>query len=82
MQRDDIGRQPLLMEMLRVVTDDYGIVEARFERRSVLATTAIILGTAVALVLFSVALALFLIVRKGRTELALENAHTSTVHRR
>jgi hypothetical protein len=58
------------------------VVEARFERRSVLATTAIILGTAVALVLFSVALALFLIVRKGRRELALENAHTSTVHRR
>ena len=63
------------------------VVEARFERRSVLATTAIILGTAVAFVLFSAALALFMIVRKGRRQLALETeetpiARTSTVHRR
>lgn len=63
------------------------VVEARFERRSVLTTTAIILGTAVGVVLFSVALALFMIVRKGRRQLAREtdealNAHTPSVHRR
>lgn len=62
------------------------VVEARFERRSVLATTVIILGTAVSVVLFSVALALLLIVRKGRRQLALEtdaalSAQTPTVHR-
>ncbi len=62
------------------------VVEARFERRSVLATTVVILGTAVAVVLFSVALALFLMVRKGRKQLALEadgalSARTPTVHR-
>ena len=63
------------------------VVEARFERRSVLATTVVILGTAVVVVLFSVALALFLMVRKGRRQLALEaheapSARTRTVHRR
>jgi len=63
------------------------VVEARFERRSVLATTAFILGTAIGVVLFSVALALFLMVRKGRRQLALEtdealHAHTPGVHRR
>ena len=63
------------------------VVEARFERRSVLATTVVILGTAVVVVLFSVALALFLMVRKGRRQLALEadgalSARTPTVHRR
>jgi len=63
------------------------VVEARFERRSVLATTVVILGTAVAVVLFSVALALFLMVRKGRIQLALEadgalSARTPIVHRR
>ena len=63
------------------------VVEARFERRSVLSTTVVILGTAVAVVLFSVALALFLMVRKGRRQLALEadgalSARTPTVHRR
>lgn len=58
------------------------VVEARFERRSVLATTALILGTAVGVVLLSVALALFLIVRKGRRQLALENEHTPTLHQR
>ena len=57
-------------------------VEARFERRSVLATTVVVLGTAIAIVVGAVALALWWMVRKGRRQLALERdqAHTSTVH--
>ena len=63
------------------------VVEARFERRSVLATTVVTLGTAIAVILFLVALALLLMVRKGRRQLALEadaslTAQTPSVHRR
>ncbi len=61
------------------------VVDARFERRSVLATTFAILGAAVAAVLFCVASLLFLMVRKGRRQLADEveaarsaDAQTST----
>jgi hypothetical protein len=47
-------------------------VVARFERRSVLATTAAVLGAAVAVVLLSVASMLIWMVRKGRRQLAEE----------
>lgn len=53
-------------------------VYARFERRSVLATTAVILGTAVGVVLLSVTVALLWIVRKGRKQLAREAEASST----
>lgn len=56
-------------------------VEARFERRSVLASTLVVLGTAFGIVAGAVGLALWLMVRKGRRQLALEgdSARTSTV---
>ena len=55
-------------------------IEATFERRTVLATTVVVLGTAIAIVVGAVALALWLMARKGRRQLALERdgAHTST----
>jgi len=60
------------------------VVEARFERRSVLATTLVVLGTAIGIVAGSVAIALAVMVRKGRRQLALEGrgADTPTVSRR
>lgn len=48
------------------------VVDARFERRSVLATTVAVLGTAIAAVLLSVASILLWMVRKGRRQLAAE----------
>ncbi len=45
-------------------------VEARFEQRSVLRTTAVILGTALGLVIFSVGAALVWTLRVGRRQLA------------
>lgn len=60
----------------RTVSDHFRgealVVHARFERRSVLATTAVVIGAAVGIVLLSVTIALFLIVRRGRKQLARE----------
>ena len=45
-------------------------VAARFERRSILATTLVVVGTSVALVALTMATALWWMVRKGRRQLA------------
>lgn len=69
-----------IIEWERTAAEHFGgadlVVEATFERRSVLATTVVVLGMAIAAVVLSVALALFLMVRKGRRQLALEAADT------
>ena len=44
-------------------------IEARFERRSVLTTTVIILGTALGLVVLTASVALYWMTRKGRRQL-------------
>ncbi len=48
-------------------------LEVRFDRRTILATTLWIVGTALALVAASIALALFLMVQKGRRQLRADS---------
>jgi hypothetical protein len=70
----------------RTVSEHFGspdlvpdlVVEARFEKRSVLASTLMVLGTATGIVIASVGLALWLMVRKGRRQLASEAAAAQT----
>lgn len=66
----------------RTVAEHFGaadlMVAARFERRSVLLSTLVVIGTAAGIVIASVALALVLMVRKGRRQLALEAANAQT----
>ena len=52
--------------------EDALLIEARFERRSVLATTVIILGTALGIVVLTASIALYWMTRKGRRQLAEE----------
>ena len=47
-------------------------IEARFERRSVLATTVFVLGTALGIVVLTASVALYWMTRKGRRQLADE----------
>lgn len=65
-----------IIEWERTVSEQFDatelVVEATFERRSVLATTIGVVGTAVGIVALAVALALYWMVRKGREQLALE----------
>jgi hypothetical protein len=57
--RERFGRRPLALEV-------------RFDRRTILGRTLGIVGVALALVLTSIAAAIFLLVRKGRRELEAE----------
>lgn len=73
--RDDIERGNII-RWQRTAEELFGgdelSIEARFERRSVLATTVIILGTALGIVVLTASIALYWMTRKGRRQLADE----------